>query len=307
MTLAEVHGLLKISRIADRYLVFDPDQATVLRRYHNICGVLVGTSPQNPTQNVFLGLPIELFPDEAALLLKAGAALLIDERSQHLKDLQSRDGHTRLQYREITQRYQRHVKRLLANDQATKTLQNLADNGTMSLRNNESNPTHSTALLGKQVKAELSQATLQAGAGMEPFQCPLAHGRPLIARPLTVTLTASPGLSQQVDEEVPCLLPSDTWSSSRLHNHLSSKGYFMTPGLRFGADYSVYPGDPLRYHAHFLANEYEWQERICLLDLVGTGRLGTAVKKGFLIGGQDPDSGDDGRAVRAFSIEWAGM
>lgn len=54
------------------------------------------------------------------------------------------------------------------------------------------------------------------------------------------------------------------------------------------------------------------------MDIVGGGRLGTGVKKGFLIGGSEPDSiggttggnkdgnEDEGR-IRTFSIEWAAM
>jgi tRNA-splicing endonuclease subunit Sen34 len=82
----------------------------------------------------------------------------------------------------------------------------------------------------------------------------------------------------------------------------------MMPGLRFGCNFNVYPGDPLRFHAHFLASAYEFDEEIPLLDLIGGGRLGTAVKKGFLIGGEDLDAeAESGRKMRTFCIEWGGM
>ena len=83
----------------------------------------------------------------------------------------------------------------------------------------------------------------------------------------------------------------------------------MMPGLRFGCDYNVYPGDPLRFHSHFLAVGYEWDQEIPLLDLIGGGRLGTAVKKGFLIGGKDTSDtmDEEGDGVRTFCIEWGGM
>jgi tRNA-splicing endonuclease subunit Sen34 len=80
------------------------------------------------------------------------------------------------------------------------------------------------------------------------------------------------------------------------------------PGLRFGCDYNVYPGDPLRFHSHFSATSYGWDEEFSMIDLIGGGRLGTRVKKGFLIGGKDADAEPDAdAAVRAFSIEWGGM
>ena len=56
----------------------------------------------------------------------------------------------------------------------------------------------------------------------------------------------------------------------------------------------------------------EWDEEIDLLDVVGGGRLGTGVKKSWLIGG--PTDSDGGRKegepapqVRTFSVEWGGM
>ena len=95
----------------------------------------------------------------------------------------------------------------------------------------------------------------------------------------------------------------------------------------------VYPGDPLRFHSHFLAVGYGWEEEIELLSLVGGGRLGTGVKKGFLVGGKvekgevvveggekdveavgegmeqgkSEGAGEGREEVRCFCIEWGGM
>ena len=46
---------IPISYVSGRYLLFSIDAVTYLRREHHICGVLVGTLPQIPQQNVFLG------------------------------------------------------------------------------------------------------------------------------------------------------------------------------------------------------------------------------------------------------------
>lgn len=122
-------------------------------------------------------------------------------------------------------------------------------------------------------------------------------------------------------------LPAVKPSSYALFKHLHSLSYFLSPGLRFGCQFSVYPGDPLRFHSHFLAVGTDWDEEIDLLDLVGGGRLGTGVKKGWLIGGvnegesvrlarrreNQPDAGETQPAgswnsnVRTFCIEWGGM
>lgn len=122
-------------------------------------------------------------------------------------------------------------------------------------------------------------------------------------------------------------LPTVKPSSYALFKHLHSLSYFLSPGLRFGCQFSVYPGDPLRFHSHFLAVGTDWDEEIDLLDLVGGGRLGTGVKKGWLIGGVNegesvrltrrrenhPDAGETKHVgpwnpnVRTFCIEWGGM
>ena len=95
----------------------------------------------------------------------------------------------------------------------------------------------------------------------------------------------------------------------------------MAPGLRFGCQYMAYPGDPLRFHSHFLCNGMDWDQEFDLQDLVGGGRLGTGVKKGYLIGGQvkagsavadvngqsAPQSEEEKDIVRTFCIEWGGM
>lgn len=71
----------------------------------------------------------------------------------------------------------------------------------------------------------------------------------------------------------------------------------------------AYPGDPLRFHSHFLAVGAGWDEEIDLLDIVGGGRLGTAVKKGYLLGGAErkADGSEEEGAVRTFCFEWAAM
>lgn len=127
--------------------------------------------------------------------------------------------------------------------------------------------------------------------------------------PLALTPTTSQGLTPAGGEVSHSATPPP---AGPLQRHLLANGYFITPGMRFGGKYSVYPGDSLRYHAHFLATDYEWDQEIPMLDIVGSGRLGTSVKKAFLMGGApkaeaSPDKTEDGDGVRAFCMEWAAM
>jgi tRNA-splicing endonuclease subunit Sen34 len=72
-----------ISRVADRYLLFSIDIISHCRRNHNICGMLVGTIPNLSQQNVFLGIPLELMPEEARVLVERGAAYIVDDAEVH--------------------------------------------------------------------------------------------------------------------------------------------------------------------------------------------------------------------------------
>jgi tRNA-splicing endonuclease subunit Sen34 len=47
----------------------------MLRATHHICGVLTGTLPHASQQNLFLGLPLTLLPEEVVLLLNKGERL----------------------------------------------------------------------------------------------------------------------------------------------------------------------------------------------------------------------------------------
>lgn len=135
---------------------------------------------------------------------------------------------------------------------------------------------------------------------------------------VSITPTTSAGLFEgETGGDNALLIPprstspasASSFSPAALRAHLADRGYYTTPGLRFGGALSVYPGDPFRYHAHFVANSYGWDEPIKMLDVVGTGRLATGVKKGLLIGGARPVSNEkgDGAEVRTFTLEWAAI
>jgi len=64
---------------------------------------------------------------------------------------------------------------------------------------------------------------------------------------------------------------------------LSSLSYRMGLGPRFGGEYLIYPGDYLRYHAHFTSQVVLHDGCIKPMEIVAWGRLGTGTKKAGLI------------------------
>jgi tRNA-splicing endonuclease subunit Sen34 len=278
---------IRISKVAGRYLVFDPDHVARLRRNHNVCSLPVGTVPQNPTQNIFLSLPLEIPGEEARALVDEGVAYLADEPLEHLRALQSPS--RKLAYVESLKRQRLAAERVSVIDRAKKTAESERRRRTGSSRKSATPDIEGDG-------TALFEGRYDVGAARK------------ILAPSSFAVT--PNTSRElVTLEVGNNSPLEPPSSGPLYNLLHGAGYYMTPGLRFGASYSVYPGDPLRYHAHFLANQYDWDQEVDILDLVASGRLATAVKKGFLVGGEKPkaSNGSCENSARAFSIEWAGM
>lgn len=320
---------VRICRIAGRHLIFDVADVDYLRRNHNISSVFVGTMPQNPTQSIFMGLPIELYAEEAKLLVDRGVGYVVDDTAAHLSRLSNRDGSARTTYVQALRKQRLEVRSLIAEETARKAAESevlerqaRGRRGRRSSREQSGDAAEpvpvSSSLIEPPDNDILPSVPLEpaAGAPVRPTEDP--NGPPAVTVMLTPTTSAD--LVDGGADVVP-VREIEVPRSYPLYAHLNSLGYYMTPGLRFGGDYSVYPGDPFRFHAHFLATSLAWEEEISVLDLIAGGRLGTGVKKSFLIGGQiegemnglgrEVDgvgpSGSGRRDVRTFCIEWAGM
>lgn len=496
-----------ISCVAGRYLLFDVDVISHVRRNHNICGVLVGTIPNLSQQNVFLGIPLELMPEEARVLVEGGHAHIVDDVETHRQGFQEMSRADRLQYlAEMDRQGTEAAKESLAAQEKKKeaalkkkglkkelvetetapsvagstaaiesstTASSIADSTGSDATVHVELPSPSASGLGfimkgsgfldaqssvntlstsvspavstsvpsapsesSSVASDLGSSFVDLGSIMKgssfmvsastPSESDIAAApaRAASLSPQTSDLGSSfsdlgsimkgssfldPTPSQvkvrkvEVEEAAPLLVKEETAelveadsaqleaamqeefsvvtadvpaevelpeatppmvdgtpvptdgsqetslfdsepstskptpksvfnqrqyitpttsypplpvpsppSPSRLptvpksyplFRFLHSRGYFFMPGLRFGCNYSVYPGDPLRYHSHFLATGLGWDEKFDLLDIVGGGRLGTGTKKAYMVGGQEEGAKD----ARAFSVEWASM
>ncbi|KAF4970862.1 hypothetical protein FZEAL_9955 [Fusarium zealandicum] len=280
---------VRISKIAGRYLIFDSEAAAFLRRNENINGTLAGTAPQQPTQNIFLGLPIELRPEEAESLVHKNVAFLVDDVAAHQALLRNPSPEARRLYLDSLKTRKQTAQQVFAEKNARRAAEMAEKHGRS--RPSASRPNPSNA----------DDDALFSSDQPEPVPCqPDTAVKPLGVTPTSSGPLISPEAERTYQVEKPIQGP--------LCGFLLSSGYFMTPGLRFGAKYSVYPGDPLRFHAHFMANQYDWDEEIPVLDIVAGGRLATAVKKAFLIGSRQPGTEEtpDGR-MRTYSVEWAAM
>lgn len=301
---------IPISLISGQYFLFSIDAVTYLRREHNICGVLVGTLPQIPQQNVFLSLPLELMPEEAQLLVEKEVAYIVDDAEVHRHGIKAVAEEDRRRYLNSLEQEGRQAAIVNASRKDQKREQRLKN--LEKSKSPRAGPSGGAANVTQDGNEEGSEETLFQSASSSKDDS--ASSRASLASDSVFGVT--PATSHALFPKTPALITTKLLpqvpSSYPLFAHLHSKGYFLSPGLRFGCQYMAYPGDQLRFHSHFLVASAEWEEEIDLMDLVAGGRLGTGVKKGYLIGGKetsdDEEASDNSQgSVRTFSLEWAGM
>ncbi|XP_071951196.1 tRNA-splicing endonuclease subunit Sen34-like [Antedon mediterranea] len=63
---------------SNKILIWKAEDVKTIREKHNIVGKLIGCLPRAPHQNLQLGLPLQLMPEEAAVLIEYGVARIIN-------------------------------------------------------------------------------------------------------------------------------------------------------------------------------------------------------------------------------------
>ncbi|CCX06503.1 hypothetical protein FPQ18DRAFT_324354 [Pyronema domesticum] len=338
MPLAEpVQEPFPIYAVNGTYLLFDVNVVSHVRKKHHMCGVLSGTLPQVPQQNVFLGLPLQLMVEEAALLVEKGAAYVVDDVTAHKKGLKEMMEEDKKRY--MDQRNEEIMKTALEHQAALeakkagfiaiskdkkakkdkekaekKAAKEAAENDDELLFGPTKSEPAPVAVDPTPAEASAASAVSEAPeapeASTDTASKPVTTDNLLLHYPILNTSTF-PFHSPLPESSSSSLLPRPNPSSYPLYKHLHSRGYFLSPGLRFGCQFMAYPGDSLRYHSHFIANGLGWDEEIDMIDIVGGGRLGTGVKKAWMFGGCPPKQEGDERGeedrTRVFCVEWGGF
>ncbi|XP_034404405.1 tRNA-splicing endonuclease subunit Sen34 [Cyclopterus lumpus] len=253
-------------------------------RSQGLVGALLGSLPRTPRQNVRLGRPMLLLPEEERLLTERHAAAAAPG------DQDGGGVELRLQVQQHREDQQRSYE-----EQSVLALE---DRKSALLRAMTSSHTES----GARAEDEALQGRLEA----------LDRSFTLPSSALAVQLsTARAGLSYcpeardflradrpiRGQDELSCHA-----SRYQVFRDLRGRGFYLTSAGKFGGDFLVYPGDPLRFHAHFISVCLSLDESVCLLDVLAVSRLGSNVKKTVLL----CSPGTDGRVLYT-SLQWSGM
>ena len=86
----------------------------------------------------------------------------------------------------------------------------------------------------------------------------------------------------------------------QVYKDLRNKGYVVTPGIKFGADFAVYEHGPGLDHAPFIVSVETPSSVMGPFEVVRAGRLATTVRKQFIIAIPDGGSG----RIRYLVFQW---
>ncbi|KAI0691171.1 tRNA-intron endonuclease catalytic domain-like protein [Cytidiella melzeri] len=304
--------------------VWDLEDLALLRAQHHICGVLAGTLPHLSQQNIFLGLPLVLMPEEVVFLVQKEIAVLVDDPLAHQPP-------STAQLEAWNRDRKAGVKAQIAASEAKEAVGIKAAKSTSedAIRKRKEREQKRAAAARAKALAEGSQdlfappvETLVATDALASTDQPAIPSASLnssnVAWMVTVPASSSAELEWYSSEGVTYatiedaqaagvwLYPSTSFERAKcaVFRDLWEKGHYMGGGIRFGADFLVYPGDPLRYHSHFAASVIESPiASLKPMEIVAHGRLGTATKKAHLLCGWDQAK----QEVSYYSIEWAGF
>lgn len=87
----------------------------------------------------------------------------------------------------------------------------------------------------------------------------------------------NPGESIEVSEDE--ILKKTTPERLAIFMDLWDKGYYITPGSKFGGDFLSYLGDPILYHAAYIVHCVRDGRLFYPTEIAAFSRLGTSVKK----------------------------
>ncbi|KAG6885990.1 hypothetical protein C0993_006106 [Termitomyces sp. T159_Od127] len=259
--------------------VWDVDDIARVRSEHRICGVLSGTLPHLSQQNVFLGVPLLLMPEEVVLLVENELAVLVDDPSAHsqpsLQHLQKWDAEQ-----------QADIQRQMAMLETKEAKENVKAHALTA----EALQKRKAREEKRAAKAKLAEESSESGglsAMLQPESPAVsAPGQPVetsesktvSSAGYTVVIPTSSTTLEWYDAGLSCTYttiaaakeagvwdyPSTLQERARcgVFRNLWEQGYFMGGGIKFGGEYLVYPGLSFKF-VHLQAIDFGYQGILC--------------------------------------------
>ncbi|KAK3929950.1 tRNA-splicing endonuclease subunit Sen34 [Frankliniella fusca] len=282
-----------------------------LREENRIVGALVGVLPNLPNQDVLYGLPMGLLPEETTLLLekkiiclKAFPSLsrcpgegVVKAYKNHCRSAHTEQADQMKEERKtalmglidkiVEGRRRKHLgldtKKKRKKEKGFTPEENDEDKGKI-------------VELLKPIEDSERKIVLDDELAKIP---PLSKDNTLVQ-----TFLAYPWLYSEDACPVIWTFPSSEEERTRYltFKTLWNKEFFITTGHKFGGDFLVYPGDPAKFHSHFIVICLSPTTNLSVHQLIAYGRMGSSVRKTVVLATLPEGSSE----VKFLSIKWAG-
>ncbi|XP_054269189.1 tRNA-splicing endonuclease subunit Sen34-like [Macrosteles quadrilineatus] len=270
--------------------IWNADDWLKLREDHRIVGNLTGCLVGLPRQETLQGLPLVLLPEEVTLLVEKKVARLIDDSIlTELPPEQTKERY--ISYKEQNKKEQMDCYEDQRRQQVTSMIDRIIDGKRRKLLglNTKKRKRSDEGEVGEEkiMDIELDREEIlknELNKSAENFSPPV----------LVQTFTSEQWLGDTDTKKVIWKFPESDHEKLKyfVFRDLWEKGYYITDGHKFGVDYLVYPGDPVKFHAQFLIVCIESNSNIPPSDLIAYARLGSTSRKTFVIASKLPDKED---------------
>ncbi|WVQ79055.1 hypothetical protein IAT38_001148 [Cryptococcus sp. DSM 104549] len=324
--------------------VWDAQTAATLHCVHSVSGLRIGTLPGVAQQNGFLGLPVTLMQEETAYLVQEGIAHLIplntnpsppstalieshtaarvarirafEERAREEEVKRQAESRAKFDQAGEKARAKREARAKAKEERERKAREEAGEEEPV--KAGEPSTPAVPEVAGSTPKSKAKASTTSPASDSKPKPSPPSAGyfHAVPSHPVILSLTPSSSNVTPITSLPHPLFPFPTTTRDHallaVYSTLQARSYRMGLGPRFGGEYLVYPGDYLRYHAHFTSQVIVRDEPIWPAEIVAWGRLGTGTKKAGLLccwddGQREEVDGEREKAeeVEFYSLEWA--
>ncbi|XP_015590203.1 tRNA-splicing endonuclease subunit Sen34 [Cephus cinctus] len=271
-----------------------------LRRDHRVIGELIGCLPKLPRQEVFMGLPMLLLPEEATLLLEKSIARIVSY--PHLQKPPTES--LKMVFKEYRDRLfieQEECLRKERKEQIMTMMDRIVEGKKRKLLgiNTGKKKMRKPLDMEKQESLKKIEINREALFNEEMAKLPKLEK----SEALVQTHTADPWLKEEDIKVVQWKYPTLSKEILRYKTYkdLWEQGYYITSGEKFGGDFLAYPGDPIMFHSQFIIQCKDRNEEMSIPELVGQCRIGCHVRKTQVFA----TLSENGNDLKYQSFQWA--
>ncbi|XP_011867038.1 PREDICTED: tRNA-splicing endonuclease subunit Sen34 [Vollenhovia emeryi] len=280
--------------------VWNADDWLRLRRDHRIIGELVGSFPKASRQDIFLGLPLLLLPEEVTLLLEKKIARLVEYTGLKAQPDELLSERFR-EYKEKLFLEQADCLRDNRKRQISSMMGKIVEGKKRKMLGLHTSKKNMKKPLDKKTQEALDNIEIDTDTLLEEELAKL----PKLSKndALVQIHTAYPWSDKDNVKTVEWKHPltSEQQLRYKVYKDLWERQYYITSGEKFGGDFLVYPGDPIMFHSQYVVQCRRKDEEIPITEIVAQCRLSCHVRKTLVLATYNEEKD----VVKYQSFQWS--